>query len=198
VSKNGSFWLLRTDNLAVLARRQLLPRVGGSGLPGDMGTPHPNVDPRNPANPATDFPAENKWGVLGTPAVHAGTGRLFVGLGGYAGIHGPTTPFLRVLDWTTLDDDWPWAVGADNVRRYTVGTPPLYSSSQPGLSSPGLVNDVVFVSTCLPAALHAFDVATGNHLWTAPPPTGSYALGPAIYGNYVVMGCGSAVRRYCL
>jgi outer membrane protein assembly factor BamB len=63
------------------------------------------------------------------------------------------------------------------------------------------VNDVVFVSTSKPA-MYAFDAATGNALWTAPglPAPGGYIwiLGPAIYGNRVVIGGGSTVYIYSL
>src|SRR5215208_3769319 len=74
-SKNGSFFLLDPDTLSPLTRRQLLPRSGGSGLPGDRGAPIPDVVP-------TGGSGENRWGVMGTPALHLGLGRLFVGLGG--------------------------------------------------------------------------------------------------------------------
>jgi outer membrane protein assembly factor BamB len=97
---------------------------------------------------------------------------------------------MRALDWDTLEDAWPTRVGADNVSRYTTASPPLYSSSEVGLSSPAVVNDVVFMSTNK-TALYAFDAATGLCLWTASDlPTGRFALGPAIYSNYVVMGAG--------
>ena len=63
---------------------------------------------------------------MATPALHAETGRLFVGLGGYDGIgDGTRTPFIRSLDWATLADRWPGVVGPDGVFRYTDATPPL-------------------------------------------------------------------------
>ena len=198
-SKNGSFFLLNADTLAPIARRQLLPRTGGSGLPGDSGTPIPAVVPANPFN-------ENSSGVLATPALHRGLGRLFVGLGGYngmaldagAGIDQTRTPFLRALDWNTLADAWPTAVGADNVSRYTTTKPPMYTSLEVGLSSPAVVNDVVFVSTNK-VGLYALCVATGACLWSAPGlGSHAFALGPSIYGNYVVMGAGSTLYIYRL
>jgi outer membrane protein assembly factor BamB len=199
-SKNGSFFLLNPDTLAVIARRQLLPRIGGSGLPGDMGTPVPAIDPvGRPFN-------ENKWGVLATPALDASRGRLFVGLGGYdgmnldagAGIDQTRTPFLRALDWNTLADAWPTAVGPDNVSRYTATKPPMYTTVEVGLSSPAVVNDVVFVSTDK-TGLYALCAETGACLWSAPGlPTGEFALGPSVYGNYVVMGSGSTLYIYRL
>ena len=199
-SKNGSFFLLDPDTLAVIARRQLLPRIGGSGLPGDRGAPIDDIDP------VTRPWKENKWGVMGTPALDAARGRLFVGIGGYdgmnlddgAGIDPTRTPFMRALDWNTLVDAWPTAVGADNVSRYTATKPPMYLSLEVGLSSPAVVNDVVFVSTNK-IGLYALCAVTGTCLWSAPSlPSGSFALGPSIYGNYVVMGAGNTLYIYKL
>ncbi len=199
-SKNGSFFLLNPDTLAVIARRQLLPRIGGSGVPGDMGTPVDAIDPvGRPFN-------ENKWGVLATPALDSSRGRLFVGLGGYdgmnldagAGIDQTRTPFLRALDWNTLADAWPTALGADNVSRYTATKPPMYTTVEVGLSSPAVVNDVVFVSTNK-TGLYALCAVTGTCLWSASGlPSGQFALGPSVYGNYVVMGAGSTLHIYRL
>jgi outer membrane protein assembly factor BamB len=197
-SKNGSFFLLNAEDLSVIAKRQLLPRTGGSGLPGDRGTGIPTVVP-------TGGEGENSYGIMGTPALHAGLGRLYVGLGGYNGMHpdpvgiDPTrTPFLRVVDWQTLVDRWATAVGPDNVSRYTVPKPPMYTTLEVGLSSPAVVNDVVFVATNK-AALYALDAGTGLCLWSAPGlPAGAFCLGPAIYGNYVAIGAGNAVYIYTL
>lgn len=196
-SKNGSFFLLDPDTLAPIARRQLLPRLNGTGLPGNRGTGIDEVVPNGGTG-------ENKWGVFGTPAVHWASGRLFVGLGGYngmavdegAGIDQTRTPFMRALDWSTLSDAWPTAVGSDGVIRYTTTKPPMYLSREVGLSSPAVVNDVVFVSTNK-AALYALDVETGVCLWAAGGlPTDEFALGPAISGNYVVVGAGDNLYVY--
>ncbi|MGB6671921.1 MAG: PQQ-binding-like beta-propeller repeat protein, partial [Candidatus Nitrosopolaris sp.] len=70
--------------------------------------------------------------------------------------------------------------------------PPMYTTlGEAGLSSSAVVNDIVFVSTSKPA-LYALDAATGLRLWTGPglgaPTQDTYILGPAIYGNYVVIG----------
>jgi outer membrane protein assembly factor BamB len=187
-SKNGSFFLLDPDTLTPVARRQLLPRQDGTGLPGDRGNPISTVVPET---------AENKWGVMGTPAVDPFTERIFVGVGGYEGIGDQNkTPFLRALD-STLRDSWPVVRGPDGVDRYTTSNPPLYRTNEAGLSSPAVVNDVVFVSTSKPA-LYALDINTGLCLWSAPglPPSATYCLGPAIYGNYVVVGAGDSVYIY--
>lgn len=97
----------------------------------------------------------------------------------------------------TLHDAWPTAIGADGVRRYTFPSQPMYANpGEVALSSPAVVNDVVFVTTNA-AAFYAFNVANGQYLWQAndlgTPPRGQPALdfvnmGPAIYGNYVVIG----------
>jgi hypothetical protein len=77
----------------------------------------------------------------------------------------------------------------------------MYMSNEAGLSSPAVVNDVVFVSTHK-TALYALDINTGLCLWSAPglPPGGwpVYSLGPTIYGNYVVVGAGNIVYIYRL
>jgi outer membrane protein assembly factor BamB len=199
-SKNGSFFLLDPDTLQVLGggnqRRQLLPRASGSGLPGDMGAIIPTVaiDGGGAVDPGF---RENKWGVLGSAAVDGARQRLYIGIGGYAGIGDErVTPFVRAVDWTTLDDVWPWTndtIDGRSVRRYSTARPPLYTTSEAGLSSPAVVNDVVFVSTSRPA-LYALDAGTGLCLWTSGQLPGyGYSLGPAIYGNYVVVGAGNTV-----
>jgi outer membrane protein assembly factor BamB len=200
-SKNGSFFVLDAANISnVIARRQLLPRVGGTGLPGSPGTSITDVVPNG---------VENKYGVFGTPAIHFSKKRLFVGLGGYDGMHldagagidQTRTPFMRALDWQTLADAWPTAVGADNIIRYTNTKPPMYSSREVGLSSPAIVDDVVFITTSsgTKAQLYALSVDDGHCLWTAGGlPTGQFTLGPSIYGNYVVVGSGEAVYIYRL
>lgn len=194
-SKNGSFFLLDSDTLDVLGggaqRRQLLP------VDADTGAALPTVDAGG---------GENMWGVFGTAAVHFGLRKLFVGLGGYSGVGDYTvTPFVRALDWSTLADAWPTAVqsvGGHNVVRYTTAQPPLYTNpNDAGLSSPAVVNDVVFVSTSQ-TALYALRASDGFCLWQAPgmPPGGwpDYCLGPAIYGNYVVVGAARHVLIYYL
>lgn len=209
-SKNGSFFVLRADTLAPVARRQLLPRTGGSGLPGDRGSGIAAVVPTGGAG-------ENSYGILATPAIHGGLGRLFVGIGGYngmavdagAGIDQTRTPFMRALNCDDLHDAWPTAVGSDGVSRYTTATPPMYQSLEVGLSSPAVVNDVVFVSTSPPpfgggsAKLYALSADDGHCLWTSGAlPAGSasvvFAMGPAIYGNYVVVCVGTSVLIYKL
>lgn len=195
-SKNGSFFLLDSGTMQCIKRRQLLPRSGGDGFPGDGSKPLHTIDVH------TADSSENHWGTYSTAAVHAGQGRLFVGLGGWQDVNNPSidtasTPFLRALDWVTLHDAWPTAIGADGVRRYTIPSQPMYANpGEVALSAPAVVNDVVFVTTNA-AAFYAFNVANGQCLWQAndlgTPPRGQPALdyvnmGPAIYGKYVVIG----------
>jgi hypothetical protein len=193
-SKNGSFFLLDPVNLNVLARRQLLPKDAATNATIDTVDPH------------MGFVSENKWGVLGTATVHPGRTRLFVGLGGYQGIDDyRVTPFVRALDWNTLSDAWPTTndvVGPNTVTRYSSARPPLYTTpGEAGLSSPAVVNDVLFVSTSK-TALYALSVDNGFCLWQAPGmPFGgwpNFCLGPAVYGNWVVVGAASKVLIYHL
>lgn len=187
-SKNGSFILLDADTLAVLARRQMLPTDESGAL---ISTVDP--DPWNSAH-------ENMYGIMATAAVQGSTGRIYVGVGGYAGIDDyRVTPFVRAVDWNTLADAWPTAVdnievqpGVFNqVRRYSSARPPLYTNpGEAGLASPAIVNDVVFMSTSK-VALYALDTATGLCLWARNLP-GRFSLGPAIYGDYVVIGSGDS------
>jgi outer membrane protein assembly factor BamB len=200
-SKNGSFFLLDPNSMQAIARRQLLPRRGGDGFPGDGSTPIPTVDP----HATDDVGNENHSGTYSTAAVHSGQGRLFVGQGGWQdathpSIDTPTTPFLRALDWASLQDVWPTTIGTDHIRRYNIPHQPMYANpGEVALSSPAVVNDVVFVTTNA-AALYAFNVSNGSMLWQAndlgTPPRGSQALdfiniGPAVYGNAVVIGTGA-------
>ncbi len=188
-SKSGAFWLLEASNVnSVVARRQLLPYDAVTSAP------LPNVDPHG-------GPDENKWGVFGTPAIHFGLKRLFVGIGGYAGIGDvQSTPFMRALDWNNLNDAWVThvdTIGANQVSRYVVPRPPMYTTSEAGCSSPAVVNDVVLVSTDKPG-LYALCAHTGLCLWSAPGLAGGFILGPAIYDKYVVVGTGSQVNIYSL
>ncbi|MFC7622944.1 PQQ-binding-like beta-propeller repeat protein [Microlunatus sp. GCM10028923] len=196
-SKNGSFFLLDAVTLEPLARRQLLPRAGGNGgFPGDRGRRIPAIDPRVPEEGV--LLTENFYGTFSCPVVHAGLGRIYVGVGGFAfgetrpGIDTATTPFIRAMDWEDLTDAWATASGPDQVRRYVVPRPPLYQTpGEAGFSSPVLVNDLVLLSTSRPA-LYAFAADTGLPIWRAPGlgPVlpNSFTLGPAVYGDFIAVG----------
>jgi outer membrane protein assembly factor BamB len=205
--KNGSFHVLDADTLAVVKWRQLLPTYNdGTQIP--TVDPHPspaqaNASVQNPriANrQSDDDQAENYSGIYSTAAIHPGSRKIFVGIGGNnyhsvaAGIDTPNTPFMRALDYNTLADAWP--VDNGNPPRYTKAQPPLYTnSSESGLSSPAVVNDVVFMATTY-VSLYAFSVADGTMLFEdrLGEQTGGfnggygYCMGPAVCGNYVVAG----------
>jgi outer membrane protein assembly factor BamB len=184
-SKSGAYFILDGGTLAVHARRNMLPYRND-----DPAQPLPNIDNHS-------GPGENYYGVFGTAAVDAHRHRLYVCIGGYGGaIDSATTPFVRALHWDTLDDAWTGHEGADGVWRYTVPVPPLYTTpNEAGLGSPAVVNDVVLVPTSRPG-LYALDADTGLCLWAATGLNGTYVLGPAVYGNHMVVGCGTEVRIY--
>jgi outer membrane protein assembly factor BamB len=220
--KNGGFFILDADTLKLLhPPRQLLPYYND-------GTQIPTVDPHVPASnsqldphvsnrESDEVDQENYSGTYSTPAVHPGLERLFIGVGGNnyhnvaAGIDFTTTPFLRALDWNTLEDAW--EMDGNDPRLYLHARPPMYTfPGESGLSSPAVVNDVVFCSTSI-LAVYAFDARTGKMLWrdVLGEQTGGfnggygYCLGLAVSGNYVVAGglvfgrqAGGVLRIYTL
>jgi outer membrane protein assembly factor BamB len=205
--KNGSFHVLDADTLAPIKWRQLLPTYNdGTQIP--TVDPHPddaqaNASTQNPriANrDSDDDDGENYSGIYSTAAVHPGSRKIFVGIGGNnyhsvaAGIDTANTPFIRALDYDTLADAWPADTG--NPPRYTKARPPLYTNvTESGLSSPAVVNDVVFMATTF-VSLYALSVADGTMLFEDKlgEQTGGfnggygYCMGPAVCGNYVVAG----------
>ena len=210
-SKGGSFFLCDADTMEVLpgGRRQLLPRDEAT-----EGRIHTVDRPRGPAGAdiATQdtWAGENSSGVYASAAVDRNRRRLFVGLGSYNGNQGfEVTPFVRALDWHDLSDAWPTVVETVTtdgvtytVRRYANAAPPLYTTRESGLGAPAVVNDVVFVPSHKPG-LYAMDTDTGLSLWSAPglPVTAlprTFCLGPAVYGDHVVVGAGEAVYIYRL
>jgi outer membrane protein assembly factor BamB len=217
-NKNGAFYILdpnaadtpSTGRMAFLARRQLLP------YPNDnSGQPYfNNITPQLPSVDPHTEEEENRAGVYGTAAF--GGDRLFVGLGGPPprAMDYHTTPFVRALNLNDpfLGDAWPTVRGTDGVSRYTASITPRPSDGQPtgpmyltpdeaGVSSPAVVNDVVLVSTNKPG-LYAFDTETGHCHWHAdnlgPPTLNTFILGPAIFGDYVVIGAGNMLHIYSL
>ena len=95
---------------------------------------------------------------------------------------------------TRWHDAWP--VDNGNPPRYTKARPPLYTNvTESGLSSPAVVNDVVFMSTTY-VSLYALAVGDGTLLFEdrLGEQTGGfnggygYCMGPAVCGNYVVAG----------
>jgi outer membrane protein assembly factor BamB len=205
--KNGSYHVLDADTLALIKWRQLLPTYNdGTQIP--TVDPHPddaqaNASVQNPriANrDSDDDDGENYSGIYSTAAIHPGSRKIFVGIGGNnyhsvaAGIDTANTPFMRALDYDTLADAWP--VDTGNPPRYTKARPPLYTNvTESGLSSPAVVNDVVFMATTY-VSLYAFAVADGTQLFEdrLGEQTGGfnggygYCMGPAVCGDYVVAG----------
>jgi outer membrane protein assembly factor BamB len=198
--KNGGFFVLDAETLSVVNWRQLLPVYND-------GTLISTVD-----KSAT---GENFSGIFSTPALHAESGSIYVGLGGpnyhdvHSGIDNSTTPFMRALDWETLDDRWDLDDG--DPAKYVRSQPPMYQTpGESGLGSPTLVGDVVIMSTTK-VALYAFDVSTGDLLWhdhlgqqTGGASGGyGYCVGAAISGSLVVagglvFGRGGVLRIYSL
>lgn len=218
--KNGGFFMLDAATLKLIKWRQLLPYYNdGSQIP--TVDPHVSptdqrLDPFVPNRMSDDNDQENYSGTYSTAAVHEALGRLFIGVGGNnyhnveAGIDYRTTPFLRALDWNTLEDAWPMDDG--NPRLYSEAQPPMYRTpGESGLSSPVVVNDLVFCSTSK-IAVYAFDVYNGKMLWQdmLGEQTGGmnggygYCMGPAVAGDYMVAGAlvfgkrGGVLRIYGL
>ena len=99
---------------------------------------------------------------------------------------------MRVMDWLTLADAW--VTAGTNPPKYTVPSPPMYTTSgECGLAAPAVVNDVVIMATSKPG-LYAFAAATGLCLWSASGLGTSplFSYGPAVYRNYVVSGLSDA------
>ncbi len=219
--KNGSLSVIDALTMKpVVPFRQLLPLYNdGTQIP--TVDPHvgPNdnrMDPYVPNRLSDEEDQENYSGTYSTPAINPVLGRLFIGVGGnnyhnvQAGIDYTTTPFLRALEWDTLADAWPMDDG--DPRRYTTAQPPMYRTpGESGLSSPLVVNDLVFCSTSK-IAVYAFDAFSGKMLWEDQlgEQTGGmnggygYCLGPAMAGNYMVAGAlvfgrrGGVLRIYGL
>lgn len=211
-SKNGSFFVLDADTLKLLNWRQLLPyQNDGTQIP--TVDPHPNPTSSDLHPPVTNeesnqTPGENFSGPFNTAALYPGSAdesqnispRLFVAMGGpnyhsaSPGIDYQTTPFMRAIDAVTLDDVW--TVDDNDPPRYKNAMPPMYTNpAECGLSSPAVVNDVVFCTTSR-VSIYAFDVRDGKILWEDDLGMQTdgfnggygYCLGAAVWKNYVVAG----------
>jgi hypothetical protein len=201
--KNGSYMILDADSLELITWRQMLPKTNDEEQ-------IPTVDPHFPesSDSSQEVPnsvsnatqAENYFGTYSTAAVDPTTGKLFIGIGGNnshpeaPGIDTPTTPFLRCMDWQSLDDAWPLDDG--DPQRYAKCKPPMYTTGgESGLAVPAVVNDVVVMSTSA-ISVYVFAVADGTPLFSdqlGAQTSGlsggyGYCLGPAVWGNYIVAG----------
>jgi outer membrane protein assembly factor BamB len=202
--KNGGFFVLDAASMKLVRWRQLLPYYNDRRqiptVDPHIGPSDQRYEPSVPNSYSNAEDEENYSGTYSTPAVHADMGRIFIGIGGNnyhnvkAGIDYSTTPFMRAMDWETLDDVW--AMDNSDPRRYILPQPPMYRTpGEAALSSPAVVNDVVFCSTSK-IALYAFHAWSGEPLWEDQlgEQTGGmsggygYCLGPAIAGDYVVVG----------
>jgi outer membrane protein assembly factor BamB len=225
-SKNGTLFVLDQD-LNLVAHQQMLPYdTSGDQIPTvDLHPPKAEVNTLAPLAPPNEVSNanqnENYSGAFGAPAVDPANGRLFMGLGGpnyhfaSPGIDFQSTPFMRAVDWTTLQDAWPTAPfpfatpqGTVTVNRYAPATPPptppdlgtagnvMFKNPGEGcIGSPMVVNGVAFVGT-QGVSLYAFDSVTGKALWmnrfgqqTLGLNGGyGYCMGAASDGTYVVAG----------
>lgn len=203
--KNGSYMICDAKTLDIIAWRQMLPYMND-------GSQIPTVDPHGPDTASDPSPhrtneqsnctnAENYHGTYSTAAICTAQQKLFIGLGGNnyhwiaAGIDSQSTPFMRAMNWTTLEDAWPTA---GDPLKYTKASAAMYmNAGESGISVPAVVNDVVFMGTTL-VALYAFSATDGTLLWSDMTNFGQqtggfmggygYCMGPAIWGNYVVAG----------
>ena len=203
--KNGGFMVCDATTLAVINHTSLLPKLNnGTQIP--EIDPHPAPDQQNNINPPTtnevsnSNTGENYFGPFNTAAVDPATGTLFIGIGGPnyhnagPGIDFNTTPFMKAIKWDTLKDAWP--LDASDPPKYKNVGESMYSTpAESGLSSPAVVNDVVFVSTTR-VGLYAFKISDGTLLWSDVLGSQTlgfnggygYCIGPAIWGQYVVAG----------
>ena len=205
--KNGTLFLVDAETMECINARQMLPYYNDGGrIPSvdphtklkDDGASDPN-QPRTNHESDTTF-AENLYGGYSTPAVYPGGQMLFVGSGGNnyhytaPGIDSATTPFMRAVNWETLEDVW--AMDDSDPRKYINSAPPMYETpGESGLSSPTVVNDVVICTTSK-IALDVFDANAGTPLFTDHfgMQTGGfnggygYCLGAAVSGDYIVAG----------
>jgi glucose dehydrogenase len=232
--KNGGFFVLDAGTLKLVKWRQMLPYMNdGTWIadvdkhPADQNALNPQVG--NDESNAT--PGENFSGAFNTAALYPGgngiSPRFFIALGGpnyhnaSPGIDYETTPFMRALDFDSaqLVDAWPMDNG--DPRKYLYSSKVdeangifqgMYTSAgESGLSSPAVVNDVVFCTTSK-IAIYAFDVSNGKLLWSDDLGMQTdgynggygYCLGAAIWKDYVVAGAlvfgrdGGVLRIYGL
>jgi outer membrane protein assembly factor BamB len=209
--KNGCYLTFDPTTFDIVRTRQLLPTML-DGTQIEAVDPH-FIDQAGPPVPpppnavSNQVQAENFHGTYSTAALCTARKKIFIGVGGNnyhfiaAGIDTASTPFIRALDWETLDDAWPLT---GDPPRYAKALEepnnPLYkdaNSGESGISVPAVVNDVVFMSTTL-VALYAFSADDGSLLWSDVEGFGhqtggmsggyGYCMGPAIAGNYVVAG----------
>jgi len=207
--KNGGFMMCDAKTLELIGSVSMLPKMND-------GSQIPAIDPHPPANlQNTIFPqltneisnnnwGENYYGTFNTAAFDPKTGFIFVGIGGpnyhnqAPGIDYNTTPFMKAMKWNAANKKFvdAWPMDNSNPPRYkNVGASMYTTAGESGLSSPAIVNDVVFATTT-GVSIYAFKVSDGSLLWSdvmGNPTLGfnggyGYCIGAAIWGNYVVAG----------
>ncbi len=203
--KNGGFMICDAKTLKLIQAVSLLPRNNNGTQVAEID-PHPPVSRANEINPIISNKVsnanwgENYFGPFNTAAVDPVTGTLFIGIGGpnyhnaAPGIDYNTTPFMKAVKWDTLQDAWP-KDSANPPRYKNVGASMYTNPGESGLSSPAVVNDVVFVSTSN-VGIYAYKVTDGTLLWSDTMGNQTlgfnggygYCMGPAIWGSYVVAG----------
>jgi outer membrane protein assembly factor BamB len=163
------------------------------------------IKPSNPNLDADDF------GIFSVAGIDTNGGRLFVGMGTADGFDPTTTPFVRALDWNTLEDAWPTKIvtltsganSGDTIVEYDTVNSPFYTAENAAaVSSPAVSQGVVLVTTVWPA-IYAFDAVSGECLWKdtgtikrTSPDIADYPLGPAILGSFVVVASGDSLYRW--
>ena len=209
--KNGGFMVCDAYTLDLIGFTSLLPKMNDGSQIAEIDV-HPPPDklgvlaPHVTNEESNANKNENYFGPFNTAAVHPPSKTLFVGIGGpnyhlpAPGIDFNTTPFMKAIkmEWFNKKskelDAWPMD-NSDPPRYSKTGTSMYTTPGESGLSSPAVVNDVVFCSTTK-VGIYAFDVADGSLLWSRilGDQTGGfnggygYCLGPAIWKDYVVAG----------
>lgn len=205
--KNGSYMICDAKTIEIIRWRQMLPYMadGKTQIPavdrhGDDSSSNPDQYVPNDVSNVND--AENFNGTYSTAALCTPQKKIFIGIGGNnyhfvsAGIDSASTPFMRAMDWETLEDAWP--MEGDSPAKYSKASAAMYQNAgESGIGVPAVVNDVVFMGTTF-VALYAFSATDGTLLWNDMVNFGSqtqgmmggygYCMGPAIWGNYVVAG----------
>jgi outer membrane protein assembly factor BamB len=216
--KNGGFFVLDAQSLYLVKGRQLLPYMN-DGTWIETVDPHPKdgnaLNPHVSNEESNSTPGENFSGVFNTAAFHPGSDdispRFFIGMGGpnyhnaSPGIDFNSTPFMRAIDFNSLELVDAWPMDNSDPRKYLncshvdqangISAGMYTSAGECGLSSPAVVNDVVFCTTSK-IAIYAFDVRDGKLLWWDDMGMQTdgynggygYCLGPAIWKNYLVAG----------
>lgn len=203
--KNGGFMVCDAQTLQLINHTSLLPLYNDGTQIAEIDV-HPPPEQQGEIQPfisnqiSNDNAGENYFGCFNTAAVDPASGTLFIGIGGpnyhypAPGIDFNTTPFMKAIKWDTLQDAWPKDT-SDPPKYRNVGNSMYSNPGESGISSPAVVNDVVFASTTQ-VALYAYNIADGTLLWSdilgnsTGGFTGGYGfcLGPAIWGKYVVAG----------